>query len=50
MITIGSDCHGSSYDRKIDYTPKNIMGLVTDFSFNLAEFYDELSSLMELSD
>jgi len=45
VITIGSDCHGSSFDREIDYTPSNIMGMRTDFEINLAT-YNNIYSLL----
>ena len=42
IITIGSDCHGHSLDFDVDYTPKNVMGLKTDFGLDVGVYQQRI--------
>ena len=47
VVTLGSDCHGSSVDKKIIYKPEKIMGLSSDSSINLKAYFDEIYALFD---
>ncbi len=47
VVTLGSDCHGSSVDKKIIYKPEKIMGLSSDSSINLKAYFDGIYALFD---
>ncbi len=49
VITAGSDCHGHSVDRHLDYTPENPMGLSTEFEIFLKNHQQRIVDLLKLN-
>lgn len=46
VVTIGSDCHGGSWDGRVDYTPANRMGLRTRYVDDLERYARAFEALL----